>query len=185
MVVLMADVNRQGGLLLNTSNKTELTLGYGTLFGDLAGDLAPIGDLTKPEVYALARLVPEIPRFILERPPSAELAHGQVDPFDYERVSPLVDSLLAGASEESLVAKGHDPGEVRSLARRVRQGEHKRRLAPIVLKVSEEAIGSGRLIPVTQGSGEAPVVRVDAGLLAFAHETHEGRARLLGDRDGE
>ncbi len=152
MLVLMADVNRQGGLLLNTSNKTELALGYGTLFGDLAGDLAPIGDLTKPEVYALARLCPEIPRFIIERAPSAELAPGQVDPFDYERVSPLVDALLSGTSPERLIRDGFERAEVEAFARRVRTAEHKRRLAPIVVKVSETAIGSGRLVPVTRGA---------------------------------
>jgi NAD+ synthase (glutamine-hydrolysing) len=151
MLVLMADVNRSGGLLLNTSNKTELALGYGTLFGDLAGDLAPIGDLTKPEVYALARAEPAIPSFIIERPPSAELAPGQVDPFDYERVAPLVEALVRGAEPDALVRAGAAPAEVAALARRVRAAEHKRRLAPIVLKVSEVAFGSGRLVPVTRG----------------------------------
>ncbi|MEZ0230533.1 MAG: NAD(+) synthase [Planctomycetota bacterium] len=161
MLVLMADVNRRGGLLLNTSNKTELALGYGTLFGDLAGDLAPIGDLTKPEVYALARLCPETPRFILERAPSAELAPGQVDPFDYDRVSPLVDALLRGESPEDLVRRGAERAEVEELARRVKGAEHKRRLAPLVLKVSESAIGSGRLVPVTRGSSPSPLPRPD------------------------
>jgi NAD+ synthase (glutamine-hydrolysing) len=156
MVILMADLNRRGGLLLNTSNKTELALGYGTLFGDLAGDLAPIGDLSKSEVYALARSRREIPRFILERPPSAELAPGQVDPFDYERISPLADSLLEGRSEEDLAKDGFGAAEVADLARRVRRAEHKRRLAPIVLKVHESSIGSGRLVPVTQGSWRRP-----------------------------
>ncbi len=157
MLVLMADVNRRGGLLLNTSNKTELALGYGTLFGDLAGDLAPIGDLTKPEVYALARLCPEIPRFILERPPSAELAPGQVDPFDYERISPLVDALLAGESPDALARRGFDRAEAETFARRVRAAEYKRHLAPLVLKVSDHAIGSGRLVPVTQGGSSSPL----------------------------
>src|SRR5262249_28617215 len=92
---------------------------------------------------------PEIPPFILERAPSAELTPGQVDPWDYERISPLVDALLQGESVERLVRRGHERKEVEALARRVRAAEHKRRLAPIVLKVSETAIGSGRLIPVT------------------------------------
>jgi NAD+ synthase (glutamine-hydrolysing) len=141
MLVLMADVNRSGGLLLNTSNKTELALGYGTLFGDLAGDLAPIGDLTKTQVYALARSRAEIPRFVLERAPSAELAPGQVDPFDYPKVAPLVERIV----------RGERVPDARDWERRVRAAEHKRRLAPIVLKVSEVAFGSGRLVPVTQG----------------------------------
>ena len=178
MVVLMADMNRRGGLLLNTSNKTELALGYGTLFGDLAGDLAPIGDLTKPEVYALARRCPEIPRFILERPPSAELAPGQVDPFDYERVSPLVDALLEGTSPEELGRRGEDREAARAFARRVRAAEHKRRLAPIVLKVSETAIGSGRLVPVTQGRAPVQRSRQKTGTRRESTDRELARSRL-------
>ena len=94
-MILMAFVNRHGGLLLNTSNKTELALGYATLYGDMAGGLGPIADLTKPEVVALARWIDAhrcpIPRFILERPPSAELKPDQVDPFDYPTVAPAME----------------------------------------------------------------------------------------------
>jgi NAD+ synthase (glutamine-hydrolysing) len=144
MVVLMADVNRSGGLLLNTSNRTELALGYGTLFGDLAGDLAPLGDLSKPEVYALARHYDAethaIPPYILERPPSAELAPNQVDPFDYDTVSPIVDALAREAPADT---------HTQELERRVQAAEFKRRLAPIVLKVHEDSFGSGRWVPVT------------------------------------
>lgn len=149
-LVLMALVNRHGGLLLNTSNKTELALGYGTLYGDLAGAVCVIGDLHKPEVYALARAYDAgrglIPEFVFERPPSAELRPGQVDPFDYPRVSPLVAGLLEGAPAPA----DADPGELRDLERRVRAAEHKRWQAGIVLKVSRQAFGSGRLMPVTR-----------------------------------
>jgi NAD+ synthase (glutamine-hydrolysing) len=146
MVILMADVNRSGGLLLNTSNRTELALGYGTLFGDLAGDLAPLGDLSKPEVYALARhydaRTHAIPPYILERPPSAELAPNQVDPFDYDAVSPVVDALARGAPPRSST-------NTHEFERRVQAAEFKRRLAPIILKVHEDSFGSGRWVPVT------------------------------------
>jgi len=138
MLILMTFVNRYGGMLLNTSNKTELALGYGTLYGDLAGTLSPIGDLTKPQVHALARWIQAtrtiIPGFILERPPSAELKPDQVDPFDYPKIAPALDRLVrANRSNAAL-----------------RRSEHKRRHHGIILKVSEKAFGTGRLIPVTR-----------------------------------
>ena len=148
-MVLLAAVNRTGGLLLNTSNKTELALGYGTLHGDLAGTLAVIGDLTKPEVYALARGYDAgrgvIPAFVLERPPSAELREGQVDPFDYPALAPRVESLVAGAPTPDW-----DPAERAATERAVRVAEHKRWQSGVVLKVSERAFGTGRMMPVTR-----------------------------------
>ena len=143
MSVLAAHVNRHGGLLLNASNKTELALGYGTLWGDLAGLLSPIGDLPKTEVVRLARWVARtrgtIPPFVLERAPSAELAEGQVDPFDYDAVAPRVEALVsyAGGGDEALRGA-------------VRRAEGKRVVHGIVLKVSRVSFGSGRLVPVTR-----------------------------------
>lgn len=148
MVILMAEVNRSGGMLLNTSNKTELTLGYGTLYADMAGTLSVLGDVIKPEVYALARHInrerERIPAFILERPPSAELRADQVDPFDYPVISPLAEALVSGAPAA-------DHPELPRLSRLYRAAEHKRWQAGIVLKVKERAFGTGRLIPVTRG----------------------------------
>jgi len=148
--VLMALVNRLGGAVLNTSNKTELGLGYGTLYGDMVGALAPIGDLPKPLVR---RLTSEaygdvVPEWILSRPPTAELAPNQVDPFDYPRVAPVVDALAAGATPSPGLA---DEGVLDDCRRRFRGGEFKRRQAPPALKVSDVAFGRGRMIPVTQG----------------------------------
>jgi NAD+ synthetase len=134
MLVLMALVNRRGGFLLNTSNKTELSLGYSTLYGDMAGALSPLGDVTKPEVYALARHLGGIPEFVLERPPSAELRPDQVDPFDYARVGPRMEELVL--SHRSDVA--------------LRRSEHKRWQMGVVLKVSLTAFGSGRMVPITR-----------------------------------
>ncbi len=138
MLILTAWVNRHGGLLLNTSNKTELSLGYGTLYGDLAGSLSPLGDLTKTEVYALARWVNRagdvIPAFVLERPPTAELKENQVDPFNYERLAPAIEALVqADQSNEAL-----------------RRSEHKRQHHGAILKVSARAFGSGRLMHITR-----------------------------------
>jgi NAD+ synthase (glutamine-hydrolysing) len=147
MVILAAHVNRRGGLLLNTSNKSELALGYGTTWGDLAGTLSPIGDLDKTEVVAMAAwLAAErgwIPAFTRERAPSAELAADQVDPFDYPRIAPLLGALVAQTP------LGNDP-EIPRLFRLFHAGEHKRWHHGIILKVSEHAFGSGRLMPITR-----------------------------------
>ena len=137
-LVLMAYVNRYQGMLLNTSNKTEVALGYGTLYGDMAGTLCPIGDLTKPDVVAVAQWLHSsrglIPDFVLERPPSAELRPKQVDPFYYAKVAPAMEALVeANRSNEPL-----------------RRSEHKRWQLGVVLKVSAKSFGSGRLIPITR-----------------------------------
>jgi len=138
MLILMSFVNREGGFLINTSNKTELTLGYGTLYGDLAGTLSPLGDVTKPAVYALAKWINVkrdiIPLYALERAPSAELRPNQVDPFDYATLAPELERLVE--SNQSNAA--------------MRAAEHKRRQFGIVLKVSAKAFGSGRMLPVTR-----------------------------------
>jgi NAD+ synthase (glutamine-hydrolysing) len=142
--LLNAWVNARGGLLLNTSNKTEISLGYGTLHGDLAGTLSVLGDVTKPEVYAMARWYVAnrgpIPDFILERPPTAELRPGQVDPFDYPVVAPVVESLVRG-----MPVAGADPWR-----RMLRASESKRWQHGVILKVSERAFGSGRMVPITR-----------------------------------
>jgi len=139
MLILMAYINRYGGILLNTSNKTELALGYGTLYADLAGTLSPLGDLTKPKVYALAAWIQQnrgapIPAFILERLPSAELKPDQVDPFDYPKIAPLLEQLVRENRSNSAL----------------RRSEHKRWHMGVILKVSEKAFGTGRLIPITR-----------------------------------
>jgi NAD+ synthase (glutamine-hydrolysing) len=134
MVVLMAWVNRHGGVLLNTTNKTELTTGYGTLYGDTAGALCPIADLTKTEVLALARFLGGIPPFVLERAPSAELRPGQVDPFDYPTLAPRLEAMVQSHASDAAL----------------RRSEHKRRGMGVILKVSEVAFGPGRLVPITR-----------------------------------
>ena len=138
MIVLMSYVNQFGGLLLNTSNKTELTLGYSTLYGDMAGAISPLGDLTKPEVYALAEWInlenAVIPKFIVERKPSAELRSDQVDPFDYETLSPEMEKLVLSSQSNAAM----------------RASEHKRWQMGIVLKVSPKSFGRGRMMPITR-----------------------------------
>ena len=158
--LLMAVANKRGALLLTTGNKTEVALGYATLYGDMAGTLAPIGDVSKSDVYGLARYINEregqevIPQAILEKIPSAELAPGQVDPFDYEVVSPLVDELVLNrATDEELIAKGYDPlliAEIRALMVRA---EYKRRQAAPCIRVTGKAFGVGRRYPIVNRYG--------------------------------
>jgi len=138
MIVLMSFVNQQKGFLINTSNKTELSLGYSTLYGDMAGTISPLGDLTKPEVYALAKWINVsrnvIPTYVMKRKPSAELRENQVDPFDYERMSPEIEKLaLANQSNAAM-----------------RAAEHKRWQMGLVLKMSGKSFGRGRMMPITR-----------------------------------
>jgi NAD+ synthase (glutamine-hydrolysing) len=160
MLILMGALNARGGMLLSTSNKSELCLGYGTLYGDLAGAIAPLGDLWKSEVLALARRLEVrrpglFPPYTLARPPSAELAPGQVDPFDYARLDPLLEALLEGRPPASLLALaralGLPEGEAERAERLLRAAEWKRRQGPVILKVHETSFGSGRVLPLADG----------------------------------
>src|SRR4029453_3827333 len=113
--ILIAIFNSEGRLLLSTGNKSELALGYCTLYGDTNGGLAVIGDLLKTEVYALARLYDRegelIPRAIIDKPPSAELAPGQLDEQSlppYEKLDPILKLYFEQkASPEEIIAAGN------------------------------------------------------------------------------
>ena len=153
--ILMALSNKFGWLVLSTGNKTELALGYCTLYGDMSGGLCIISDVSKTDVYALSRWVNQsagcdrIPESCLTKPPSAELAPDQVDPFDYEVVSPLVDAIIEKReSPKDLVANGADKTIVNDLYHRIRINEYKRRQAAPGLRVSSKAFGTGRRIPI-------------------------------------
>jgi NAD+ synthase (glutamine-hydrolysing) len=156
-VLLMAVSNKQGQLLLNTSNKSELAVGYGTLYGDMCGALSVIGDLYKTQVFALANYInlqsEIIPKSIIEKPPSAELRPNQKDSDslpDYSILDPLLrDHLEAHMTNEMLVNKGYAKEIVERITRLVFINEHKRFQAPPVLKVSLKSFGIGRQIPLT------------------------------------
>ena len=138
MILLMSYVNSGGGFLINTSNKTELTLGYSTLYGDMAGAISPLGDVTKVEVYALAKWINVerdiISPYVMTRMPTAELRAGQVDPFDYDAVSPQAEAMVLADESNAMM----------------RASEHKRWQMGVVLKVSERAFGRGRMMPITR-----------------------------------
>jgi len=153
--LLMALSNKFNWLVLSTGNKTEMALGYCTLYGDMSGGLAVISDLSKSDVYALANLVnnvagqDRIPVNCIEKPPSAELAPEQVDPFDYDIVSPLVDRIIENReSPAALIKDGFNPDLVHDIYRRITINEYKRRQAAPGLRVSSKAFGLGRRIPI-------------------------------------
>jgi NAD+ synthase (glutamine-hydrolysing) len=151
--ILMAMSNKFGWLCLSTGNKTELALGYCTLYGDMSGGLSVISDLSKSDVYALSNWVnrdsERIPNRCITKTPSAELAPGQEDPFNYEIVSPLVDALVEERqSPSSLINDGADADLVNDLANRIRINEYKRRQAATGLRVTRKAFGMGRRIPI-------------------------------------
>ena len=153
--LLMALSNKFNWLVLSTGNKTELAMGYCTLYGDMNGGLAVISDLSKTDVYALSRWVNEeagserIPVNSIEKPPSAELRPDQVDPFDYDVVSPLVSALIEDEkSPTELMAEGADQELVKDISRRIRINEYKRRQAAPGLRVTSKAFGIGRRVPI-------------------------------------
>lgn len=153
--ILMEVSNDQGALVISTGNKTEYALGYTTLYGDMCGGLAVLGDVNKPEVYALGRhanalhACAVIPERSFARPPSAELSAGQVDPFDYPRIGPLADlAVEEHLSAAELVARGYTQAEVELVLRLVRVNEYKRRQAPPILRVTHKAFGPGRRMPI-------------------------------------
>ena len=157
--ILMAISNAEGRLLLSTGNKSELALGYCTLYGDTNGGLAVLGDVLKTEVWALSRYVNReraiIPRAIIEKRPSAELAPGQFDDQSlppYDKLDPILKLYFElKATPEEIIASGHDQQLVFDVLNRVEApaNEFKRRQLPPTLIISRHAIGIGRRRPVT------------------------------------
>ncbi len=155
-VCLMALSNKHGYILLNTSNKSEAAVGYGTLYGDMCGGLSVIGDLYKTEVYKLCKYInalePLIPLHILTKPPSAELRHNQKDS-DSLPEYPELDAVLYQYIEKrkgprEIIAMGMEEELVRKTLRLVNINEYKRHQTPPVLRVSSKAFGVGRRMPI-------------------------------------
>jgi NAD+ synthetase len=160
--VLMAFSNRTGALLLSTGNKSELGVGYCTLYGDMAGGLAVISDVPKTMVYRLARFVnrdaERIPRASIDKPPSAELRPGQLDQ-DSLPPYPLLDRVLErfvedGASREEIIAEGISREVVDRVISLIERSEYKRRQAAPGLILTKKAFGLGRRIPIAQAFEE-------------------------------
>ncbi len=156
--LLMALSNKFGHMLLSTGNKSELAVGYCTLYGDMSGGLAVISDVPKTMVYDICRYVNRdrevIPANILRRPPSAELAPDQRDDDDlppYEILDPILFSYLEeNKTMAEIAAQGFEAGVVKDVVRRVNINEHKRQQAAIGLRLTAKAFGCGRRYPITQ-----------------------------------
>jgi len=155
--ILMAVSNQEGRLVLATGNKSELSVGYCTLYGDTVGGLCVLGDVYKGDVYAIARHAnrarPHIPQNTIEKPPSAELASDQLDTDDLPDYD-ILDDLLAqciegGASTSSLERPpGCAPDVAERAIGRLDRNEYKRRQAPLVLRTTQKAFGTGRRMPI-------------------------------------
>jgi NAD+ synthase (glutamine-hydrolysing) len=155
--LLMAVSNKTGALVLTTGNKSEMATGYCTLYGDMVGALAVIGDLYKTEVYALSRWVNRtrevIPWDTITKPPSAELRHDQKDTDslpEYELLDPILRAYIEEyrPADEIAATQKVDPDLVRRVIRLVEIAEYKRQQAAPVLKVSKKAFGMGRRFPI-------------------------------------
>ncbi|MHB8311176.1 MAG: NAD(+) synthase, partial [Metallibacterium sp.] len=171
-VLLMALSNKFGALLLSTGNKSELAVGYATLYGDMCGAYAPLKDVYKTTVYALARWRNSsgpgtgdrrpgqsrgevIPSAVIERAPSAELRADQIDQDSlppYDLLDAILERFIEGEqSQAEIVAAGFDAETVRRVARMVLVNEFKRRQAAPGPKVSTRAFGRERRYPITSG----------------------------------
>ncbi len=158
-LLLMALANERGSIVLTTGNKSEYAVGYATLYGDMAGGFAPLKDVMKGDVYALAhhanRAGVLIPLSTIDKPPSAELRPDQLDA-DSLPDYPRLDAILTGLVEDLLdvddfVAAGHDRAEVVRVTGLVDRAEHKRRQAAPGPKVSRRAFGRDRRVPIMSG----------------------------------
>lgn len=156
--LLMGISNRDGCLVLTTGNKSELAVGYCTLYGDMNGGLAVISDVPKTMVYSICHYLNRdreiIPQRIIDKPPSAELAPGQTDQDDlppYELIDPILEGYVEDAlSKDELVAAGFDAKVVDDVIRRVDGNEYKRHQAAPGLKVTRKAFGEGRRYPLAK-----------------------------------
>ncbi len=155
-VILMAFTNKFGYVLLNTSNKSEAAVGYGTLYGDMCGGLAVIGDLYKTEVYELAHFINKnaeiIPNNSIIKPPSAELRPDQKDSDSLPDYG-ILDQILYHYIEQrkgprELIAMGFDEIIVKKILKLVNTNEYKRHQTPPILRVSPKAFGMGRRMPI-------------------------------------
>ncbi len=158
-MLLMAISNNTGRMLLTTGNKSEMAVGYATLYGDMAGGFAPIKDCSKTLVYDLARyrnsISPVIPERVISRPPSAELRPGQQDSDslpDYDVLDPILSAFIEqDLSVVEIVEQGYDRDTVIRVLEMVKRNEYKRRQAPPGIRISSRAFGRDWRYPITSG----------------------------------
>lgn len=155
-VLLMAISNKFGNILLNTSNKSEAAVGYGTLYGDMCGGLAVLGDVYKVDVFELAKFInrneEKIPVNSIVKPPSAELRPDQKDSDslpDYEVLDTVLKLYIEGREgPNQIIKRGFDSNLVKRILRMVNLNEHKRFQTPPILRISKKAFGMGRRMPI-------------------------------------
>jgi NAD+ synthase (glutamine-hydrolysing) len=156
-LLLMAISNKTGSMLLTTGNKSEMAVGYATLYGDMAGGFAPIKDCSKSLVYRLARyrnsVSAAIPERVIERPPSAELRPNQKDSDslpDYDILDPILEAFIEeDLSVNEIVARGFERDVVIRVLEMVKRNEYKRRQAPPGIRISKRAFGRDWRYPIT------------------------------------
>jgi len=157
-VTLMALSNKFGALVLTTGNKSEMAVGYCTLYGDMCGALAPLADVFKTDIYKIARWVNRdrevIPAASISKPPSAELRPNQTDQDSlppYETLDQILDAyVVKNLGREEIIRRGFDAAMVNDVLNKINFSEYKRRQAAPGLKVSPRAFGMGRRIPIAQ-----------------------------------
>ncbi|MBB6502750.1 NAD+ synthase [Pedobacter cryoconitis] len=155
-IVVMAMSNKFGYILLNTSNKSECAVGYGTLYGDMCGAIGVIGDVYKTQIYELAHYINKdkelIPENTIVKPPSAELRPGQKDSDslpDYDTLDTILYQFIElKKTSKDIIAMGYEEGLVRRIIKMVNGAEFKRYQTPPILRVSPKAFGSGRRMPI-------------------------------------
>jgi len=160
--LLMAVSNKTGKMVLTTGNKSEMAVGYATLYGDMAGGYGAIKDVFKTMVYRLAgyrnAIAPVIPQRVMERPPSAELAPDQKDTDSlppYEILDPILERYVErDQSPEAIINAGFDAATVRRVAAMVDRNEYKRRQAAPGVRITRRAFGRDRRYPITSGYKE-------------------------------
>jgi NAD+ synthase (glutamine-hydrolysing) len=186
-ITLMALSNASGALVLSTSNKSEIATGYSTLYGDMCGALAPLGDLVKRRIYSLARWInanpsacgfakPPIPENSITKPPSAELRPNQTDQDTlppYDVLDEIVERFIEHEqSAETIIAEtGFDGSLVRDVVKMIDRAQYKRDQAAVILKVTGRAFGRGRPMPIVMKTSRSP----------GAQKCKEGSARAIRD----
>jgi NAD+ synthase (glutamine-hydrolysing) len=155
-ILLMAISNKFGHILLNTTNKSECAVGYGTLYGDMNGGLSILGDVYKTDVFRMARWINRdreiIPENTILKPPSAELRPDQKDSDslpDYDTLDQILFNYIElNLSPNEIIARGFDAATVLKTVKMVNQNEYKRFQAPPIIRVSSKAFGFGRRMPL-------------------------------------
>jgi NAD+ synthase len=160
-MILMTLSNASGQMVLSTGNKSEMAVGYATLYGDMCGGYAVLKDLYKTQVYALAKWInarqktPLIPERIITRPPTAELKHNQTDQDSlppYEVLDDILEAMIEyELRRREIIERGHDPETVQKVWLMLDRAEYKRRQAAPGVKITGRAFGRDRRYPITNG----------------------------------